>query len=269
METQRGQGLTRKGRTPLDNGLRSRFGIREVLVVPGSEALTEFMVQKWAELSQEAVERRGYFTVALSGGTTPIDFYRSLAERKDPCPWENTYIFLADERFVPMDDPDSNYRLLREILLDKVPVPHQNVHPVRVEPSNPEQSAVEYEEDLKSFFRLSGNALPRFDLIVLGMGTDGHTASLFPANPALQEKKRLTIFVRLDEKRHHRITLTFPVINNAENIIVLARGLNKAAMVRRILEGNDLSLPVSLVLPKKGKLLFLIDREASSFLSIR
>jgi 6-phosphogluconolactonase len=173
----------------------------------------------------------------------------------------------VDERFVSFDDKDSNYRMLKETLFEKIPIPQKNIHPIPTGKTSLETSASEYEEDLRRFFKVSKGQYPAFDLVLLGIGGDGHTASLFPGSEALSERRRLTAAVVLDEMRHHRITLTLPVINHAEHVIFFVRGENKAFVLKKIIGGDDPSLPASMVQPRSGNLLFVIDREASSQLS--
>ena len=226
--------------------------------------MAAFMVKKWSEIAGAAIKARGFFCAALSGGKTPVDFYLRLVELPDMTLWSKTHIFLADERCVPPDHADSNYCLLRKTFMDRVPLPPENAHPVPVDPPIPELSAARYESELKAFFRLSGNMLPKFDLILLGIGEDGHTASLFPGSEAVKEMERLTSYVLLGESKHNRITLTLPVINNAENVAVLLSGRGKSSIAKRVIESGDVSLPASRVRPDKGRLLFLLDREAAS-----
>jgi 6-phosphogluconolactonase len=244
----------------------STFG-KNVLIFDHEDEMLKFMIEKWENISHERIERRGYFTVALSGGKTPIVFYQKLAEWDSKSSWEKTQFFLVDERFVSFDDKDSNYRMLRETLFGKIPIPQKNIHPIPTGKTSLETSAREYEEDLRRFFKVSKGQSPAFDLILLGIGEDGHTASLFPGSEALSERRHLTAAVVLDEIRRHRITLTLSVINHAEHVIFFVRGENKAFVLKKIIGGDDPSLPASMVQPISGNLLFVIDREASSQLS--
>lgn len=234
-----------------------------IRVFPGTGEMADFTLGEWLKIASASIKARGLFCAALSGGKTPIDFYLRLAGLKSASVWNKTHIFLADERYVPPDHADSNYRLLRDTFLDKVPIPEANTHRVPVEESSAELSAAGYERELTNFFRLHGGMPPRFDLILLGIGEDGHTASLFPGSSAAGEKERLTAYVLLGESKHKRITLTLPVINNAENVAVLLSGGNKARIARRVIEARDVSLPASLVRPRDGRLLFLLDRKAA------
>jgi 6-phosphogluconolactonase len=157
--------------------------------------------------------------------------------------------------------------MLRQTLLDKIGIPEENIHPIPTGKSTPSISAEAYEEDLKIFFKLRLGQFPEFDLILLGIGEDGHTASLFPASPVLNEWNRLAVAVMLDEIRHHRITLTLPVINHAKHAVFLVSGKNKAAVFEKVVNKKDPSLPASMVNPGKGTLLFLSDLEAGLQLS--
>jgi len=238
---------------------------KTVSIFDDENQMLKFLVEKWEDIAHKGIERRGFFTVGLSGGKTPIVFYRKLDEWENKSSfWKKTHVFLVDERFVPYDNEDSNYRMLRETLLEKIPIPKENIHPITTEKGSLEDSAKEYEEALKSFFKVSKGQFPNFDLILLGIGEDGHTASLFPGGKALSEHHRLTAAVVLDEKRHDRITLTLPVINHAEHVIFFVTGANKAPVLRNIIAGDNPSLPASLVQPESGKPLFVIDREAGS-----
>jgi 6-phosphogluconolactonase len=240
---------------------------KKVLIFDYEDQMLKFMIEKWEDVSKECIERRGYFTVGVSGGRTPIIFYQKLAEWDSKSSWGRTQAFLVDERFVSLDDKDSNYRMLKETLFGKIPIPQENIHPIPMGKGSLEASAREYETDLMRFFKVSRGQCPTFGLILLGIGEDGHTASLFPGSKALSERNHLTAAVVLDEMRHDRITLTLPVINHAEHVIFFVRGKNKAPVLKKIMAGDDPLLPASMVQPRSGNLLFVIDREASSELS--
>jgi 6-phosphogluconolactonase len=241
---------------------------RNVRVFDRKDDISSFIIETWREISQEAIERKGAFSAALSGGRTPVDLYRKLSGVKGRLPWDKTHVFLVDERFVPLEHRDSNYRMLKETLLDHIPIPQGNIHPIPTERTMPQVSAMAYEEDLKKFFGLSENQFPEFDLLLLGIGEDGHIASLFPGSPVLGDPIHLAAPVSMDEIKHPRITLTLPVINNAKHILFLVIGKNKASVLRKIINKEDVSLPASMVHPNKGKLIFVTDREASSQLSL-
>ncbi len=225
--------------------------------------MRDFMLMSWVDMMRRAIEKKECFSAALSGGKTPRDFFLRLSLLQDREYWEKTNIFLADERCVPLDSPDSNYGLIRSSLLGKVPIPAENIHPVPVDPDDPTASAEKYEEELRYFFRIQAGAFPEFDLIHLGMGEDGHTASLFPGSSSLRETDRLCAPVMMGGDKHNRVTLTLPLINNAANVFMLVTGGAKAAVVKRVLEDKDVSLPAALVNPK-GNLFYILDKEAAS-----
>ncbi|MGC1962604.1 MAG: 6-phosphogluconolactonase [Candidatus Sulfotelmatobacter sp.] len=216
-----------------------------------------------------AVAERGRFTIALSGGSTPRSMYTLIAANASvTLPWDRMFFFFGDERHVPPDDPESNYRMANESLLAKVPVPPANVF--RIPAENPDAEAAEmYEQTLRKFFALAAGEFPRFDLILLGIGPDGHTASLFPETVALQEKTRLVVANWVEKLNTSRITLTLPVLNHARCIAFLVSGIDKAAALHEVLEGKapGEKYPSKLVQPSEGKLIWFVDRAAASELS--
>lgn len=242
---------------------------RRIRVLLGKEAVAKFAVSTWIELATASVAEKGWFAVALSGGSTPIDFYQQLAVCPHPLPWDKTHIFLADERFVPPDDRDSNYRMINEHLLSRIVIFKENIHPILTQGFTIEVSAEKYEADIRTFFKIGDADIPVFDLIILGIGKDGHTASLFPGTASLQETKRLAIPVIADASPAERISLSFGVINNAHNICFLVTGSSKAAVIREIIEDNKRMLPAAQVRPARGTVLFLMDEDAASRLSSR
>lgn len=230
------------------------------------------------DAARSAIAERGVFTIALSGGATPRLLFELLAspEVSGEVPWEDVQVFWGDERHVPPDHPDSNYRMAKEALLDRVPVPSQNVHRIMAELPNPDTVAVAYEHELKHAFDLEdttapGHAqlLPRFDLILLGIGEDGHTASLFPHSPALAERKRLVAANPVPKLQTTRITFTLPLINNAARVWFLVTGGSKAKILHDVIEGpyRPDDLPSQYVNPTDGELLFLLDSTATVELS--
>lgn len=239
----------------------------KIRVLQDKEAVAEFIVNTWIEISRQSVAEKGWFAVALSGGRTPSDFYQRLAACQHPLLWDQTHIFFADERFVPPDDKASNYRMINNHLLSRIAMPKKNIHPVLTEGVSLEESAKKYEADMRTFFKIEDNDTPVFDLIILGIGEDGHTASLFPNTAALQETKRIAIPVIVDASPSERITLSLGVINNAQNICFLVTGTSKAAAIKAILEDKASALPAALVKPVQGTVLFLIDSAAASLLS--
>lgn len=199
-------------------------------------------------------------SVALSGGSTPKKLFELLASPavRPDVPWERMNFFFGDERCVPPDHKDSNYRMAQEALLSKVPVPSAQVHRMAGE-REPAQAASAYEADLKRAF--SGLPLPRFDLVLLGVGEDGHTASLFPETPALQETAHWVVANHVDKLNADRLTLTFPVINAARRVVILAAGASKADIVEAVFSGGG-RYPIERVNPTDGELIWLLDAQA-------
>jgi 6-phosphogluconolactonase len=218
----------------------------------------------------DAVAQRGRFTIALSGGSTPKNLYTLIAANASSnLPWDKVFFFWGDERHVPPTDPESNYRMAQETILSKVPVPPANVF--RIAGENPDASAAAeaYEQTLRKFFALAPGEFPRFDLILLGMGPDGHTASLFPETEALQEKSRLVVANWVEKLNTSRISLTLPVLNAARRVAFLVSGADKAAVLHEVLEGKapGEKYPSKLVRPIDGTLIWFVDRAAGSELS--
>lgn len=238
---------------------------RKTLIFEDIDAICSFVIEKWRKIGGESVRKKGRFTVAVSGGRTPLRLYQKLS-REDGLPWKETHIFLADERFVPPEDQESNYRTVKENLIDRADIAPENVHPLPAG-KNTQQSAERYEDLLRAHFGTGLGRFPRFDLIILGVGKDGHTASLFPEGEAVHEKRRFVSVVKLDKLKNERITLTLPVINNAENVILLAAGREKADIIKEIVEKDRNDLPASRVRPRRGKAVFLLDSQASSLLA--
>jgi 6-phosphogluconolactonase len=224
---------------------------------------------EFVRLANESVSLSGRFVVALSGGSTPKELYSLFAspEFRDQIAWPQVHLFWGDERCVPPNHPESNYRMVLETLLSKVPIPKANVYRMKGE-ETPQAAADEYELTLRRFFRLSDDHLPRFDLILLGLGEDGHTASLFPGSYALHETKRLVTAPYVDRLRSYRLCLTLPGLNQAANVFFLVAGENKAGVLRNVLQGRDgsESLPARLIQPQRGRLVWFVDHDAASLL---
>lgn len=221
--------------------------------------------------AKKATDQRGLFTVALSGGSTPKTLYALLVtDFRDRVPWQQTHFFWTDERHVPPDHPESNYHMVSSAMLSKAAVPGENVHRIRGELPVAEDAANEYEHALKHFFRLGPEAVPRFDLILLGLGTDGHTASLFPGSEALQEERRLTAGPWIERLQSFRITLTLSVLNNAAAILFLVSGVEKSEVLRQVLlsQASHERFPAQAVAPVNGELIWLVDSEAASLLNV-
>lgn len=236
----------------------------QIIVVANAEALAQTAADYFVQAAKEAVARHGRFTVVLSGGSTPKAMFARLAEspRRAAVDWEKTFIFWGDERCVPPDHAESNYRMTKETLLAKVPLPPQNVFRIPGE-KEPAQAAREYAEHLRRFFQTEH--LPQFDLIFLGMGADGHTASLFPGTTALRASDASIVVENYVEKLHtYRITFTAATINQARAVVFLVGGADKAATLKAVLQGEyqpDL-YPSQLIQPVSGHVIWLVDEAA-------
>jgi 6-phosphogluconolactonase len=236
------------------------------------QELFELAAEEVARAANEAVAERSRFTIALSGGSTPRSLFTLLAtSARASLPWERMFFFWGDERHVPPDDPGSNYRMANEAMLSKVPVPAGNVFRIPAENPDAAAAAASYEQTLRKFFALEAGQVPRFDLILLGMGPDGHTASLFPATAALRETSRLVVANWVEKLKTSRITLTLPVLNAAHCVAFLVSGTDKAAALHVVLETDapGEQYPSKLVQPSDGKLIWFVDRAAASELSTK
>jgi len=237
-----------------------------VTVVASEASLAEEAAQAVADAAEEALNRTGRFTLALSGGSTPRRLYARLASPPfhSWIDWSRLHVFWGDERCVPPDHPDSNYRLVHESLLSRVPIPPERVYRMRGEDPDPERAALDYSQALTRIFSLTPGELPRFDLILLGLGADGHTASLFPGAPALDEARRLVVAAYVEPLKAYRLTLTLPVLNAAARVIFLVSGKEKAEALRAVLRnGPSPNRPASLIRPEH-EALWLADRAAAS-----
>lgn len=234
-------------------------------------ALARHAAQYFLEMASEAIAARGRARIAISGGSTPKATFQLLADGSEPwrarMPWDNLDLFWVDERCVPPDDNDSNFRMTREFLLDHVPLRPEQIHRIEGE-LEPEAAAARYESELRNCFRLEGAEIPRFDLIELGMGPDGHTASLFPHTEAIHELSRLAVANHVRNKDAWRVTLTWPVINNASSVFFLIAGEDKAAVLKEVLMGphDPERLPSQLIWPSSGILTLILDRAAAALL---
>jgi 6-phosphogluconolactonase len=240
----------------------------EIRIVKTAADLFEVAATEFANLAAEAVRARGRFCVALSGGSTPRSLYSLLASGAIPSiPWDKIFFFWSDERHVPPDHPDSNYRMAREAMLSKVSVPAEHIFRIPGEEKDAAAAALAYEETLRKVFALRAGEFPRFDLILLGLGTEGHTASLFPGSPALDETKRLVVANWVQKLNTDRITFTFPLLNHAAYVMFLVSGADKAEILEQILETPGEELPAQRVHPDNGKLFWLEDHDAAAKLS--
>lgn len=242
----------------------------EVRILTTPQELFDAAAEEVIRAANEAVLARGRFTIALSGGNTPRSLYKLLAANgRSSLPWDRMFFFFGDERHVPPGHPESNYRMANEAMLSKIPVAAGNVF--RVAGENPDASAAAalYEQTLRQFFALAPGEFPSLDLILLGLGPDGHTASLFPGTAALQEKSRLVVANWVEKFKTSRITFTLPVLNAAHCVAFLVSGTDKAPALKAVLEGDapGEQYPAKLVKPDNGKLIWMVDRAAASELS--
>ena len=242
----------------------------DLRIVENARELAHVAAAEFAERAASAARGSGRFTVALCGGRTPEMLYAQLAEDEylqQRIPWERSHFFWGDERAVPPDHPDSNFRLAQAALLSRVPVPPANIHRMKGELPAP-QAAADYSRTLIEFFELRERTLPRFDLILLGLGPDGHTASLFPGTQALDEQHELVVASWIGKLGVQRITLTPPVLNNAACVIFLVTRAEKAIALKSVLEGpyESAQLPAQLIRPHSGKLQWIIDAAAAKLL---
>lgn len=246
---------------------------RKVLIFENSYSLANYLLKKWQELAQEAVSDHNQFNVALSGGRTPTEFYCRLSALGSYGLWQKTHLFCGDERFVASDHKDNNFRMIKANLINYIHIPPENVHPIRTDVENAAVAAELFKDELVGHFAYqrktlpaSRQVLPTFDLILLGIGEDGHTASLFPGMAHTADASIVTLPVSLPQLKHDRISLSLAVINNARYVIFLIQGMQKADIVRKILEEN-LICPAAQVNPANGQLIFLLNKEAAKKLS--
>jgi 6-phosphogluconolactonase len=244
----------------------------EVRILPDGAAIARRAAQKFVGAGAAAVNEKGSFSVVLAGGSTPKALYGLLAN--DPVlraqvPWDKMRVFFGDERHVGPDHPDSNFRMANEAMISKSPLKPAQVTRIKGEYPDAEQAAREYELAIRSYFELADGEFPRFDLVLLGLGSEGHTASLFPGTRALHEKQRIAVSNWVGKLLAERITLTPPAINNAAHVIFIVTGADKApaltAVLERVYEPDQ--LPAQLIRPGNGTLLWLVDTAAGGLLT--
>ncbi len=245
----------------------------EYRVYDGSDALARAAADHFLEQVRQSVSANGRARIAVSGGSTPKRTFELLANPQEKflqaMPWQQLELFFVDERTVPPTDKDSNYRMTREAMLDKVPLKPEQVFRIEGE-LNPEEAAARYESAIRNQFRLEGAEVPRFDVLQLGMGDDGHTASIFPHTDAIHELGRIAYANHVPQKDTWRVTLTWPVIIQASEVFFLIGGKDKADPLHRVLQGpyDPETLPSQLIQPKNGKLLLLLDKDAAALLPL-
>ena len=218
--------------------------------------------------AQEGVHQTGFFSVAISGGSTPRGMHKLLAEEpyRSGIPWAKIHIYWVDERCVAVDDPASNFGSARKDFLDRIPIPPEQIHPM---PGGfaPEEGARKYQEEMEVISQISGEDFPVFDLVFLGLGKDGHTASLFPGRPSAVESERWVVVVKGGNPDVYRLTLTYEVLNRAKRICFLVSGKDKALILKTVFENQDARLPAHKIQPEKGKVTWVLDKDAASLLS--
>ena len=237
-------------------------------VCADATALAERAAEYFAQRITEAVKAHGLARIAISGGSTPKRTFQTLAQhgkRESGIPWEQVQLYWVDERCVPPDNEESNYRMTREAMLDAIPLPAANVFRIEGE-LPPEEAAARYESVIRAQFRLEGAEIPRFDMVQLGMGDDGHTASLFPHTDALHELGRIAVANHVPQKDAWRVTLTWPVINNGRHVVFLIEGAAKAPVLAEVFQGtyDPEAKPSQLIRPQGGQLELLLDKAASA-----
>ena len=238
--------------------------MNEVRVYSSREDLFQAAATKFIGLAKESIQEKDQFSVALSGGSTPRLLYESLTKVNSLLAWDKVHLYWGDERHVPMDHPDSNFRMVKEALLDKINIPERNIHPVPVE-LDARMAAFHYEEELRRYHQ---GVWPNFDLVLLGMGLDGHTASLFPHTAGLNEEHRWFIANFIPEMCQWRLTLSKNAINAARNIQILVSGSSKADTLAQVLANkkHPEEKPIQLISPVDGRLVWLVDQPAASSL---
>ncbi len=237
---------------------------RATIICRDAAELSRKAAQRFAELARQAIDARGRFSVALAGGSTPKALYSLLASGtfSEQLAWRQIHLFWGDERCVPPDHAESNFRMVQEALLAQIVIPIDNVQRMAGE-NVPSVAAAEYEAQLRKHFHVDNDAWPRFDLILLGLGEDGHTASLFPRSSALQDQQHWVAATYVEKLNAHRLTLTLPAINYAREIFFLVAGQSKAAIVREVLQAKKRDCPAAQIQPTRGQLTWFITQDAA------
>lgn len=244
--------------------------MKDIIIAKDSDELNRIAAEKFISIGRKAIEQNGKFSVALAGGSTPKSLYKLLAseEFRSQIDWQKVFFFFGDERNVSIDSDESNFRMANESILTPLQISPENIFRWETELNDTEKVVEKYEKSVVDFFDLAESELPRFDLILLGMGDDGHTASLFPYTDGLRETKRIAVVNFVEKFDTNRLTFTFPTINNAANVIFLINGANKANPLKEVLEGESQpeKFPSQNVNLKNGNLYWLIDVQAAQLL---
>jgi 6-phosphogluconolactonase len=244
----------------------------KIQIVADADSMSRAAAETIVEHVSESLQTRDIYTIALSGGSTPRRLYALLAsdaKLRKQIPWDRIHFFWGDERHVPPGHPESNYRMAYETILSKAPIPLKNIHRIHAEDADAGRAAAGCELEIRQFFKIEAGQIPSFDCVLLGMGPDGHTASLFPGTSALEETNRLMVANWVEKFQSYRITMTLPVINNAERIIFLVGGEEKADILKAVLEGDIESkrYPAQLIQPTDGVLFWFLDQSAAGRLA--
>jgi 6-phosphogluconolactonase len=244
--------------------------MKDIIIARDSEELNRIAAEKFISIGREAIEQNDKFTVSLAGGSTPKSVYKLLASKdfRPQIDWQKVFFFFGDERNVSIDSDESNFRMANESILKPLQISPENIFRWETEIEEAEKIAENYEKTIAGFFNLAENELPRFDLILLGMGDDGHTASLFPYTEGLRETGRIAVVNFVEKFDTNRLTFTFSTINNAANVVFLINGANKANPLKEVLEGESQpeKFPSQNINPKNGNLFWLVDNQAAQFL---
>ena len=244
----------------------------QIVIQQTPSAAAQKAVEKIIAVIGESRRRHNACFVALSGGTSPRETYRSLTgpPYAEQVPWDALHVFFGDERDVAQDNVDSNYRMAADLLLDHVPIPMANVHPMPADSSTAAASAQQYEDLIRKLVPLGKSGLPEFDLIMLGIGGDGHTASLFPDTEALRERQRLVVDQFVPVIGRNRMTFTYPLLNAARHVLFLVTGADKANALSDLFSDDEAvysRIPAAAVMPTEGELTFILDTAAASQLT--
>lgn len=236
-----------------------------IYIEENQNAFNRRLAEFFCTAAKEAVISHNRFHVALSGGSTPRNLHRLLAKPpfRDEVPWQKTHLFWVDERCVPKENKDSNYGNVRADLLDKIPIPDHHVHPMH-EVLSCEDEAEKYQQILKKELDLSKEMIPVFDLVLLGLGTDGHVASLFPGTIFEKKDTRWVVSVTGGNPNVRRLTLTYPVLNHGKKVVFMVSGKGKAEIVNTVFNNPGRKLPAQFIQPENGQLIWVMDKEASS-----
>lgn len=242
------------------------MGTRKILIFESSFILANYLLKLWQTIARQSIADHNQFNVALSGGRTPAEFYCRLSTIDDDALWQKTHLFLGDEHFVPAQDKENNFRMIKSNLIDYIHIPRSHVHRIPTDVENAAVAAEHLKHELVGHFSYQRKPLPSFDLVLLGVGEDGHTASLFPGMDNIADPNLVTVPVSLPHFKNDRVSISLSVINNARYVVFLVLGASKSGITRDILE-ESFVCPASKVDPANGELIFLLDKEAARKLS--